>query len=301
MKKALFVGINYYDTAYRLNGCINDVVNLKNLFVSQMGYTASNIMTLRDDIPFPPMQPTRENILKELSDLVADSVFCSEIWFCYSGHGGQFPDRNRDESDGLDEIIVPADYTTKGFILDDALNKILQKSKCRTILLFDSCSSGSVCDLPWCYEFKNQFQYNRRLENYSSLGKWTNPLVYMISGCKDYQSSSEVYNTATCEFNGQFTAAFIACVNSIIGKNISILILYRNICMLLQQQTSTQLPTLSSSSSVPNMNILNTNYPTVRPRSILKTMKDIMASDKSVNVETRNYSENRDFRKMIFL
>jgi hypothetical protein len=196
-----------------------------------------------------------------------------------------------DESDGLDEIIVPADYPTNGFILDDVINKILQQSKCRTILLFDSCSSGSVCDLPWCFEFKNQFQYDRRLENNSSLGKWTNPLVYMMSGCKDYQFSSEVYNYSTHEVNGQFTAAFIACVNSI-GWNNNILALYRDVCMLLQQQTSTQLPTLSSSSSVPDMNMSKKKSP------ILRTMKYVMNAE-SVNVEsanvTRNNSENRNF------
>ena len=290
MKKALFVGINYYDTAYRLQGCINDVVNLKNLFVSQMGYKASNITTLRDDVP--TIRPTRENILKELTKLVAESAYCSEIWFCYSGHGCQFPDRNMEESDGLDEMIVPVDYTTNGVILDDVINQILQRSKCRTILLFDSCSSGSVCDLPWCYEFKNEFHYNRRLENYSSLGKWTNPLVYMMSGCKDYQCSSEVYNESTCEFNGQFTSAFIDCVTAS-GWNTKLLILYRNICMRLQQQNSTQLPTLSSSSSVPNMSILKSFSP----------MKDIISNtNKIANAETRNSnSEKRNFRKLAFL
>ena len=293
MKKALLVGINYHDTDYRLFGCINDVVNLKSLFVSQMGYKASNITTLRDDVLTPTIQPTRENILNELTKLVAESAYCSEIWFCYSGHGSQFPDRNREESDGLDELIVPVDYTTKGFILDDAINQILQRSKCRTILLFDSCSSGSVCDLPWCFEFKNQFQFNRRLENYSSLGKWRNPLVYMMSGCKDYQTSSEVYNESTREFNGQFTAAFIDCVRAL-RWNTKLLILYRNICMHLQQQNSTQLPILSSSSSVPNIDIL-------QPVSL---MKDIIvtSNSKSVNVETKNsYSEKRNFRKLAFL
>ena len=294
MKKALFVGINYYDTDYRLNGCINDVVNLKNLFVSQiMGYNESNITTLRDDVLFPTIRPTRENILSELTKLVAESAYCSEIWFCYSGHGSQFPDKNREESDGLDELIVPVDYTTSGFILDDVINQILQQSKCRTILLFDSCSSGSVCDLPWCFEFKNQFNYNRRLENYSSLGKWRNPLVYMMSGCKDYQFSSEVYNESTGEFNGQFTAAFIDCVRNL-GWNTKLLMLYRNICMLLQQQNSTQLPTLSSSSAVPNMNI-------IKSVSLMKGII-ITSNSKSVNVETRNsYSEKRNFRSMSFL
>jgi hypothetical protein len=127
----------------------------------------------------------------------------------------------------------------------------------------------------------------------------------MMSGCKDYEYSSEVYNTATREFNGQFTAAFIACFSSI-GGNINILLLYRNICMFLQKQTSTQLPTLSSSSSVPNMNISKAISAILRPSLLLRTtMRDIMNAGGSVYIGARNsgnnHSENRNFRKMTFL
>jgi hypothetical protein len=48
MKKALLVGINYHDTDYKLLGCINDVVNLKSLFVSQMGYK-DDLVEVRDE------------------------------------------------------------------------------------------------------------------------------------------------------------------------------------------------------------------------------------------------------------
>jgi hypothetical protein len=295
MKKALFVGINYYNTPNKLNGCINDAVNLKELFISRFGYTASNITILRDDLP--TVQPTRNNILNALSKLIADSANCSEIWFCYSGHGSQVFDRNMEESDGLDEIIVPVDYISNGIIADDEINKMLQQSKCPTMLLFDSCCSGSVCDLPWCFEYKNQFQYNRRLENTSSLGKWTNPQVFMISGCKDYQTSADVYNYTTQQFNGEFTAAFITCVQAI-KLNLNILLLYRNICMLIQQYTSTQLPTLSSSSSVAKMDI------TIAPPS--RSMKDLVLATPATQevVVSKHWKfvakNNRKCRKFTF-
>jgi hypothetical protein len=299
MKKALLIGINYYNTPCKLNGCINDAVNLKELFVSRFGYVASNITILRDDDPNPIVQPTRTNILGELSKLIADSANCSEIWVCYSGHGSQMPDRNMEETDGLDELIVPVDYMTNGIIADDEINRILQQSKCRTMLLFDSCCSGSVCDLPWCFEYKNPIQYNRRLENYSSYGKWTNPQVFMISGCKDYQTSSDVYNYSTQQFNGEFTAAFIACVKAI-KFNLNILLLYRNICMLIQQHTSTQLPTLSSSSSVANIDIV------IAPPS--RSLKDlILATPAKLEVAVSKHwvfsarnAVNRKCRKLTF-
>lgn len=283
MKKALLVGINYYNTPCKLNGCINDAVNLKELFVSRLGYNVSNITLLRDDDPNPFVQPTRDNILNELIKIVSDSANSSEICICYSGHGSQMPDRNMEETDGADELIVPVDYITNGVIVDDDINRILQQSKCRTLLLFDSCCSGSVCDLPWCFEYKNQFQYNRRLENLSSLGKWKNPNVYMISGCKDYQSSSDVYNYQTREYNGEFTATFIACVKAI-KWNMNILLLYRNICMLIQQRTSTQLPTLSSSSSVANMDIsVATPVRTIPGVRSISGMKDIIGDKEMKN------------------
>jgi len=302
MKKALLVGINYYNAPCKLNGCINDAVNLKELFISRFGYLSSNITLLRDDEPMSP--PTRNNILIELNKLIADSANCSEIWFCYSGHGSQILDRNVDETDGLDEVIVPVDYLTNGVILDDEINKILQQSKCRTILLFDSCSSGSVCDLPWCFEYKNQFQYNRRLENTSSLGKWTNPQVFMISGCKDYQSSSDVYNYSTREYNGQFTAVFIATVKAI-KQNLNILLLYRNICMLIQQYTSAQLPTLSSSSSVANIDIyISTPLRSILQKIVFESSTSLSTKNEGTNskdwVFARKSSGNRPFRKLSF-
>ena len=146
-KKALLIGINYLaDPSARLNGCINDVNNIADVLVDAYGYNLADIVKLRDDVSNPSQLPTRVNILNQLRTIIASSANCSEIWIHYSGHGSRIRDTNGDETDGIDEIIVPVDFRTKGFIVDDEIFNIIQNSKCKTMLVFDSCHSGTICE-----------------------------------------------------------------------------------------------------------------------------------------------------------
>ena len=242
---------------------------MQNLLVSQLGYSASNITVLRDDSSTSSKQPTRANILNELNNLINSSPNCTEIWVLYSGHGTQLADKSRDETDGIDECIVPVDYLTSGFILDDELNVIIQKATCRAILMFDSCRSGTVCDLPWVYEFQSPTTYTRRGENNKNI---TNQQIYMFSGCKDSQTSADAYNRTFNQFSGAFTSAFIDSMNAT-STSISLLTLYRNICVSLKQNKFTQIPALSCSSSVPSMTLTKVLAP-----SLLTTKTKYMTS-----------------------
>jgi hypothetical protein len=158
-------------------------------------------------------------------------------------------DKNRDETDGLDEVIVPIDFSSKGFIADDEISTILQNTVCRSILMFDSCRSGTVCDLPWCYEYQSPTSYIRRSENKKQN---KNQEIYMFSGCKDNQTSADAFNRTFNQFSGAFTSAFIESMKSA-PSSINILFLYRNVCMLLKKQRFTQIPVLTSFAAVPNM------------------------------------------------
>jgi hypothetical protein len=270
MKKALLIGINYIaNPESGLNGCINDAINMQQLLVSKLGYSANNITVLRDDKP--SQQPTRANILTELTKIIADSSKCTEIWVCFSGHGTQIADKNRDETDGLDEVIVPVDFVSSGFISDDEINNIIQNVACRAIFMFDSCRSGTVCDLPWCYEYKSPTSYVRRGENKKQI---KNQEIYMFSGCKDNQTSADAFNRTFNQYTGAFTSAFIQSMNSV-PSSISVLLLYRNICMLLKQQRFTQIPVLTSYSSVPSMVITKVNARSILASGINYTMKGV--------------------------
>lgn len=248
MKKALLVGINYIATpSIRLNGCIDDIKNMSNMLIDAYSYDKKNIYMLRDDQPDSSILPTRANILQRLKALIAESSKLEEIWFHYSGHGAQIKDTNRDEVDGMDDVIVPCDYNTTGFIVDDDFFSIIKNTKCRTILMFDSCHSGTVSDLQWSFEYKSGITYQRTLNNRQYI---SNPNIYMMSGCKDNQTSADVYDNIKQEYFGAFTNAFLTCLRNS-GHNIKMLELYRNICVYLVENGYAQKPIFSTTNSMP--------------------------------------------------
>jgi len=242
------VGVNYVsDPVNKLNGCIDDIVNMSNMLVDAYDYDRANIMMLRDDINGAGTMPTRANILNSLKSLIVKSASCTEIWFHYSGHGSQVKDVNRDESDGLDEVIVPCDFNQNGFIIDDELVNIIKDSKCTTILLTDSCHSGSVFDLKWSFENKNgSFLKTQNNSQYIQ-----NPNIFMFSGCKDIQTSADAYSNFAMQAVGAFTTSFIESLRAN-HHNVSIFKLYSDVCTLLGQSGFVQFPILSSSSDVAN-------------------------------------------------
>jgi len=156
-KKALLIGINYRSIPdITLNGCIDDIVNMRNVLIDAYDYQSSNITLLRDDIDDPNFAPTRDNIIAQLNILAQQSSSLDEIWVHYSGHGSLI---NGIANGKLDNILVPLDYETKGFIREGIILTILQQIKCRAILLFDSCHSGSMCDLPYSVQYKTPSSY----------------------------------------------------------------------------------------------------------------------------------------------
>jgi hypothetical protein len=253
VKKALLVGINYYNTANALQGCIDDIVNMRNALIDAYSYSANNIIMLRDDISSTAATatlPTRSNILAQLAALVQQSSQLEEMWVHYSGHGSYVKDKNGDEiASGRDSTIVPCDFLKSGFIVDDELLALLKRvhPSCRVILLFDSCFSGSVCDLPWSFEFLSGNTFSRSLVDRVTLA---HPHMYMMSGCKDNQTSAEVYVAANKQYRGAFTHAFLECLRAS-GHNTSILALYKAVCLFLAGQQQ-QKPLLSSSNVLPS-------------------------------------------------
>ena len=65
--------------------------------------------------------------------------------FYFSGHGAYEPDMEGDEMDGLDEVLVPYDYSEAGtFIVDDELNDWFNNLPTENVLyIADSCHSGT--------------------------------------------------------------------------------------------------------------------------------------------------------------
>lgn len=169
-KKALLIGINYTGTANQLNGCVNDCNNVQE-FLLQNGFSKDNIVLLNDQQTNKRSIPTRDNILDGVKWLVKDARANDSLFFHYSGHGGQTPDKTGDEADGNDEVIYPLDFETAGFIDDDTLHEIMVNplpKGTRLTALFDSCHSGSVLDLPYTYSTKGVIKEPNLLEEAGS-------------------------------------------------------------------------------------------------------------------------------------
>jgi len=241
-KKALLIGINYLKTPNsRLYGCINDVVNVRTMLTQKFGYIPSDILLLRDDDILA--MPTRDNIMRALYAIAASTTNTSETWIHYSGHGSQMPDYDRDEKDGIDETIVPCDYPTRGMIGDDELFSAIAKMKGRVLLFFDSCHSGTVCDLQYSREYRGG-EFIKTVNNSKAIA---NPNIIMMSGSKDNQYSADTYNSTTKQAVGAFTDKLVAAFSAT-PDNMELLKVYNTICFTLAVAGYEQLPIFSTTS-----------------------------------------------------
>lgn len=299
VKKALLIGINYYNSPQnRLNGCINDVKNMKAALMAKFGYKESNIKMLTDDttISDENHQPTTRNILKFLTELIADSANCDEIWIHYSGHGSRVRDMNGDEprdasGQALDSIIVPVDIDQgpNNFITDDQLYSIIRKTACKgnTFTFWDSCNSGTVCDLPWTFDYMYDTQrFARSLipTRVASMGQNVN--IISMSGCKDPQYSNDAY--ANGVYGGAFTDALLEAISRNPG-NTSILKIYQDVCIVMKERgymdrpsEYIQKPFLSCMMNNPTNIMLRPGDPTAiktAANSVIRTsaMRDILS------------------------
>ncbi len=200
MKKALLIGINYFNTSGQLNGCHNDVIKVKG-HLESLGYQSFEILLDNpEDMAFKlPSCPTRKNILDTYTRILRELKSGDEFFMHYSGHGSYIRDRNGDERDKRDEVICPVDNT---LIVDDELYAILAANlapgvKVRAV--FDCCHSGSVLDLPFRFTEGNTIY----TENNYQLSRD----VIMISGCRDDQVSWDAMING--QYSGALTWAFL--------------------------------------------------------------------------------------------
>jgi hypothetical protein len=247
-KRALLIGINYLNNPNaRLNGCIEDIKNIQNMLIDAYGYANENMVVLRDDIP--SKMPTKQNILLSLQLIASAAAPTDEIWIHYSGHGTQLRDQTGDETDGLDEAIVPVDYPTAGMISDDDLFLIVRAIKCRAFLVFDSCHSGSVCDLQYSINYVN----GSFAKNISSNKTVINPNIVVLSGSRDAQTSADAYDYVKNVFGGALTMSLTAALRKN-RHSVNLMKLYNDVCYDLLKNKYEQIPVLSSSTSNPVWN-----------------------------------------------
>jgi hypothetical protein len=235
-KKALLIGINYTGTSNELYGCINDTISVKER-ISKQGFNDITVIT-----DLTTKKATRNNILEEFKNLLINSQAGDFLFFLYSGHGSYAVDRNGDEKDGRDELIVSCDL--KG-VLDDELKALIQthlKPDATLFALFDCCFSGSVLDLK--YQFMDSLNYEKFTENSKQLETPGN--VFMISGSTDNQTAADAV------FGGKAAGAMTwSLLESLKQKpNVNWRELVKTMRDLLKTSQFTQIPQFSSGNFV---------------------------------------------------
>jgi len=219
--KALLVGINKYKIpGADLNGCVNDVTNMRDILLKFFGFTTKEIRVLVDE------RATKKNIMERLKRLVGGAKAGDRLLFHYSGHGSQVVDRDGDElKDKMDEIICPHDMDWDGnFISDDDLHALFANipKGVNLEVVLDSCHSGTgtremlaIKGLPVELSFKPRFlpppvDIACRTDediDVRRLLKGGNPMNHVLfAGCGDNQTSADA--NIGGGYHGAFTYYF---------------------------------------------------------------------------------------------
>ena len=206
--KALIIGINYHRSRAELRGCINDAKNMQ-MMLQRNGYPndGSHMLLLTDDRSRgSEYQPTGKNIMKAFAWFMKDVRKGDILFFHFSGHGGQVPDKTGHEIDGYNETIIPVDYDRQGQISDDVLWGSLVyhlPPGARITALMDMCHSGTGLDLPYDYNV-NTRRWTEDINPAHSQGD-----VVLFSGCEDSQTSADVGGGFNKQAGGAMTQAFM--------------------------------------------------------------------------------------------
>lgn len=234
-KNALLIGCNYKNSINELNGCINDATNIKHLLTDVYGF--DNITLMTDDTP---NTPTKNNIMAEIKQLLNNANSGDILFLSFSGHGLNLKDKNVDEKDRLDEVIVSLDFE---YIIDDELNSLIRENLKKDVTLFalfDCCHSGTILDLRYQYLDSTSFNKNTQYTKYSE----TEGNVIMISGCMDRQTSMDAYIKSAGTYQGATTFAFTETIKQ--NPNVSWNDLLIKMRKYLKNADYEQIPQLSS-------------------------------------------------------
>jgi hypothetical protein len=140
MFHALLTGINTYRYAPILPHCLDDVIDFGNLVEGVV--PKQHIATMKHLVN---TSATKNVILTEFRALVEKCKPGDDVLFYFSGHGMQKTSYGHDETDNLDECLVPVDYdTTSGSVIfDDELEAIGNKvpEGARLTFILDACHS----------------------------------------------------------------------------------------------------------------------------------------------------------------
>ena len=234
IKKALLIGINYAGSDCELNGCINDVKNVRTFLTDNCKFASCNIKLLSEEKESE--KPTRVNMENGIKWLVTDTLPDDILVLHFSGHGGNIADINGDESDARDETIMPLDFQTAGEITDDWLFKKLISVVPKDVTLYcflDCCHSGTAIDLNHNYQSNCKYIKGGGIIPENLVYKkedWTDCFSYslersedvvgnvcLFSGCQDRETSADSFINNTGQ--GSFTYCLLETLKTNLQEN----------------------------------------------------------------------------------
>lgn len=249
-RRALLIGCNYTGTSSQLEGCINDINNIKAYLTTHGNFKEGDITMLSDKRGALDKElPTRKNIISEITKFVSNLPTQGRVvlFFHYSGHGSYTVDFTRDEEDGYDETIVPLDYDKNGMILDDDLKKILVDvlgSNVELYCILDCCHSGTGMDLRYSCKVNQKDRVNEYVFTHNKANLKSNAQVIMFSGCKDDQTSADAHIAS--KYQGAMTWAFLQILSKYKYSAVTYKTLLQEVQKLLADNDYEQIPQLSS-------------------------------------------------------
>ncbi len=226
---SLHIGLNGVDPKHyagwdgELRACEQDAHDMVKL-ATALGYTPTELLT---------KQATAKNVIAAMTKAAKTLVAGDTFLVTYSGHGGQVPDRNGDESkQDTDEIGEFPDQYDETWVLydrqliDDELYQLWSAfaAKVRIVMLSDSCHSGTVAkpmagrprsaNVPMSRRMPLDVEdatYREHKRQYDAIQKKTPAraatsipsTVVLISGCQDNQTSADG------RVNGRFTGRLL--------------------------------------------------------------------------------------------
>ena len=239
-KRALLIGINRYKVAGAdLRGCVNDVKDLSAALVEFHGFRKSDITTLTD------LAATKKAMQGAIKALIRDSKKGDVAVLHFSGHGSHVPDdANRDEADGRDEILCPADLDWNDPLRDDWLRTTLDgvRAGVGLTVIMDCCHSGTNTrellppDAPVKQRYLPSPETLKEVESGRSVPKKVTsqlrasaPAVrkardivtadlpeVLITGCRDTQTSADAFING--RFNGALTFGLVQAIRKGRGR-----------------------------------------------------------------------------------
>lgn len=159
--RALLVAVTAYPNLPKKNWLVgpnHDAELVRDYLTTntQMPFDVNNVTVLADGVEGAKGSPTHAAILAGLKDLAEQSAPGDFVYLHFSGHGSQQPEMVKGkETDGLDEIFLPADTNLwkdreKGVpnaLVDDEFGAALDAIRARGAFVWfviDACHSGTA-------------------------------------------------------------------------------------------------------------------------------------------------------------